>query len=284
MHVIISGRVVAAVVDDRLVEAAEARAGIGADVFEAERLEDVDHEVGAAALVVADDLDLAGADRLARGRHDRRRGLGWKGGRGWRGRTRSFARKRRPRSSRRSRRRPRAPLLEKFAALNAVRLRVFPSGPSRHSSRWRVVADTTIVGAMNRRRLWLFAIVTASMACASAGPSPTTGLTGSSCAARSRRSAGSMFRAMRRSAPASPSSGIGRRVASFQSDASGQFTVFSRPAPTRWCRTPTRPSSGVLAGETRDRRRHRHAYRGAADVRHGNPVGLYQRSRRAIMR
>ena len=40
-------RRVAAVVDERLVDAAEARAGVGRDVLEVERLEDVDHEVAA---------------------------------------------------------------------------------------------------------------------------------------------------------------------------------------------------------------------------------------------
>jgi hypothetical protein len=41
---------IAAVVDERFVQAAEARARVGGDVFEAERLDDVDHEVRARAL------------------------------------------------------------------------------------------------------------------------------------------------------------------------------------------------------------------------------------------
>ena len=41
------GVLVAAVVDQRFVQAAEAGAGIGADVFDAQRFDDVDHEVGA---------------------------------------------------------------------------------------------------------------------------------------------------------------------------------------------------------------------------------------------
>ena len=44
------GVLVAAVVDEGFVQAAEAGAGIGGDVFEAERLDDVDHEVGAGAV------------------------------------------------------------------------------------------------------------------------------------------------------------------------------------------------------------------------------------------
>ena len=44
------GLLVTAVVDDRFVEAAEARTWIRADVVEPERLDDVDHEVGSGAI------------------------------------------------------------------------------------------------------------------------------------------------------------------------------------------------------------------------------------------
>ena len=43
------GAFVPAVVDDGFVQAAEARSGIGADVLDAQRLDDVDHEIGAGA-------------------------------------------------------------------------------------------------------------------------------------------------------------------------------------------------------------------------------------------
>ncbi len=43
------GILVAAIVDDGFVQAAEARSGIGADVLDAQRLDDVDHEIGAGA-------------------------------------------------------------------------------------------------------------------------------------------------------------------------------------------------------------------------------------------
>jgi len=45
---------VAAVVDDRFVERAEGGAGVGADVLDAEGLDDIDHEVGAGAFVEED--------------------------------------------------------------------------------------------------------------------------------------------------------------------------------------------------------------------------------------
>ncbi len=44
------GLLVAAIVDERLLQAAEARAGVRRHVFEVERLDDVDHEIGAGAL------------------------------------------------------------------------------------------------------------------------------------------------------------------------------------------------------------------------------------------
>jgi len=82
---------------------------------------------------------------------------------------------------------------------------------------------------MNRCRLWLFAILTSSMACASAGPSPTTGLTGVVL----RGPITPVCRVdVPCDAPFSASFAVqrdGRRVASFQSDASGQFTVFLAP-------------------------------------------------------
>ena len=66
------GRCVAAVVDDRLVDAAEARAGIGGDELEVQRLDHVDHEV-AAGSVGRQDLDAAAGIDLAW--RDRRAGL-----------------------------------------------------------------------------------------------------------------------------------------------------------------------------------------------------------------
>ncbi len=44
------GRLVAAVIDERFVDAAESGAGVGGDVLEAQGLDDVDHEVGARAI------------------------------------------------------------------------------------------------------------------------------------------------------------------------------------------------------------------------------------------
>jgi hypothetical protein len=73
------GALVAAIVDDRLVQTAEARTGIGGDILEAECLQHVHHEVGAAPLVVAEDLHLARADRLACGGHDGGRRARWGG-------------------------------------------------------------------------------------------------------------------------------------------------------------------------------------------------------------
>ena len=55
------------VVDDRLLQTAEARPGVGADIFEAERLDDVDHEIGAtASLRQLLGVRLAGALRDSR--------------------------------------------------------------------------------------------------------------------------------------------------------------------------------------------------------------------------
>ncbi len=89
---------VAAVVDEGLVQAAEARAGVGGHVVEAERLDDVDHEVGAGAI---DDVGfvipvglavipaqagihrgsrLRGSDGVRRGGHERHRGGGARSG------------------------------------------------------------------------------------------------------------------------------------------------------------------------------------------------------------
>jgi hypothetical protein len=56
---------VVAVVDDRLVNAAEARAGIGGDELEVQRLDHVDHEV-AAGPVGGEDLNVAAGIDLAR--------------------------------------------------------------------------------------------------------------------------------------------------------------------------------------------------------------------------
>src|SRR5690242_9955000 len=51
------GIAIASVVDHRLVQRTEARAGIGADVFDAQGLEDVHHEVGSRTFV-GEDFDL----------------------------------------------------------------------------------------------------------------------------------------------------------------------------------------------------------------------------------
>ena len=65
------------VVDDRLVQAAKARPGVGADVVEVQRLEDVDHVIGPAALVVRQHLHLGGRRRFRRrGHHRCRAGAG----------------------------------------------------------------------------------------------------------------------------------------------------------------------------------------------------------------
>ena len=74
------GRLVVAVVEDRLVDAAEARAGVRRNVFEVERLEDVQHEV-AARPAGRTRLDLDHRVDLA-DPHRRRGGpgpLGWRG-------------------------------------------------------------------------------------------------------------------------------------------------------------------------------------------------------------
>ena len=65
------GTPVAAVVDERFVQPAEARARVRADVVEPERLEHVDHEVGAAALVFAQHLDVGRRRGFGRQRHRR---------------------------------------------------------------------------------------------------------------------------------------------------------------------------------------------------------------------
>ena len=58
---------IATVIDDRFVHAAETRPGVGADVFEAQRLDDVDHVVGAAT-VRGENFNLAGKRSLLRRR------------------------------------------------------------------------------------------------------------------------------------------------------------------------------------------------------------------------
>ena len=72
-------RRVAAVVDDRLVDAAEARSRVGRDIFEVERLDDVDHEV-AAWSVGGQHVDVG--RRIGLARRCRRRGLRRRRGRG----------------------------------------------------------------------------------------------------------------------------------------------------------------------------------------------------------
>ena len=266
------GRVVAAVVDDRFVQAAEARAGVRADVLEAERLEDVDHEVGAAALVVADHLDLAGADRLARGRHDRRRGLGWRDRRGWRGRT-GRLRGTRSRSSRQSRRRPRARPSGEIRGVQWCSASGLSSGPSRTplaGGSWRILPSwgyESLQTLVVRDRDGEHGLCVGGTV---ADDRPDGGRRARS---RSRRSAGSMFRATRRSAPALPSSGLAGAWRQFQSDASGQFTVFLAPGAYTVVPNADAPIiSGHASGEIGHRRGHRHAHRSPADVRHGNPV------------
>ncbi len=74
------GLLIAAVVDDRFVETAKARAGIGADVLEPERLDDVHHEVGPGA-VCRQHIVFQRRRRFSGRGHDGRgwrpRGLGW---------------------------------------------------------------------------------------------------------------------------------------------------------------------------------------------------------------
>jgi len=84
---------------------------------------------------------------------------------------------------------------------------------------------------MNRCRALLLAGVAALGACASAGPSPPTGLTGVVIR-------GPITPVCRIDVPCDApfSAGFtvqrgGRRVADFRSDASGQFTVFLAPGP-----------------------------------------------------
>jgi len=84
-------------------------------------------------------------------------------------------------------------------------------------------------GRMNRCRALLLAGVAALGACASAGPSPTTGLTGVVIR-------GPITPVCRIDVPCdAPFSATfnvnkdGRRVAQFQSDTAGQFTVFLAP-------------------------------------------------------
>ena len=60
------GILIAAVIDDRFVQAAKARAGIGADVLDSERLDDIDHEVGAGA-IGGEDFRLGGVSASAAG-------------------------------------------------------------------------------------------------------------------------------------------------------------------------------------------------------------------------
>ena len=70
------GAFVAAIVDERFLQTAEARAGIRRAVFDAERLDDVHHEVRA-GLLVAGNFDRAagfsGRPLLGLLRHDDRR-------------------------------------------------------------------------------------------------------------------------------------------------------------------------------------------------------------------
>ena len=65
-----SGALVAAVVDERFVQAAEGVAGVGAEIFEIESLENVHHEIGAGAI---DGHHFHGRRRIGRGFQKRRR-------------------------------------------------------------------------------------------------------------------------------------------------------------------------------------------------------------------
>ena len=84
---------------------------------------------------------------------------------------------------------------------------------------------------MTRCRVWVIAGAAAIAACASTGPSPTTGLTGVVMR-------GPVTPVCRVDVPCdAPFSATftvqraGQRVAQFQSDASGQFSVFLAPGP-----------------------------------------------------
>ena len=66
------GAPVAAVIDHRFVDPAKARAGIGADVVESQRLQHVDHEVRACP-IRRQDLDIRRVGGFSRRRHDGRR-------------------------------------------------------------------------------------------------------------------------------------------------------------------------------------------------------------------
>ena len=68
------GTRVAAVVDHRLVQAAEARAGVRANELEIERLEDIDHVVRTRALTAGHDLHVGRRRGFRLRRHDGRRG------------------------------------------------------------------------------------------------------------------------------------------------------------------------------------------------------------------
>ena len=92
------------------------------------------------------------------------------------------------------------------------------------------MADTTTL-AMNRRLAWLIVVVVSTTACSSMSPSPTTGLTGVVLR-------GPVTPVCRVDVPCDApfSAGFtvqksGQRVAQFQSDASGRFTVFLAPGP-----------------------------------------------------
>ena len=66
------GRRVAAVIDERLVQASEARRGVRDDVLEPERLQHVDHEIGAGVL---DGQGVGFGDERGRFRGERLGGL-----------------------------------------------------------------------------------------------------------------------------------------------------------------------------------------------------------------
>ena len=66
------GRRIAAVIDERLVQASEARRGIRDDVLEPERLQHVDHEIGAGVL---DGQGVSLGDERGRFRGERLGGL-----------------------------------------------------------------------------------------------------------------------------------------------------------------------------------------------------------------
>src|SRR6185295_5266936 len=104
---------------------------------------------------------------------------------------------------------------------------IVTTSPTNCGESWRILPPRM----MSRRGACLIAAVPAIVACASTGPSPATGLTG--VVVR-----GPVTPVCRVDVPCDApfSAGFtvqksGQRVAQFQSDASGRFTVFLAPGP-----------------------------------------------------